>query len=231
MFSWIWQWTSFARRARLVEPPHFGRYHAVRRDTDESQDHDSELDSASEAPDDEDQGPELTHSEIWNRDTILLLVSYLIFALCNISFNSLFPIFAQAQPPLGRGLTPSEIGLSQGFSGLVTILFQICVFGKLRDKMGNRWSYRAGLFGFVISFILLPFVGYKGQDSEGHLSQKSAFMAVELCFVLLIKTVAAVGGLTSSLLLVCDLNPNQLFDTFANPPRHRSPTPHQTMQS
>lgn len=209
LFSWIWQWTSFARRARFVEPPHFGGYHTVRRDTDESQDHDSELDSASEAPDEEDQAPELTHSEIWNRDTILLLVSYLIFALCNISFNSLFPIFGQAQPPLGRGLTPSEIGLSQGFSGLVTILFQICVFGKLRDKMGNRWSYRAGLFGFVISFILLPFVGYKGQDSEGHLSQKSAFMAIELCFVLLVKTVAAVGGLTSSLLLVCNPNSNQ----------------------
>lgn len=197
LFTWIWQITSFAKRARHVEPP---LYHSVRHD---DQEHDSELDSASEAPDDEGDQHELSHSEVWNRDIILLLVSYLIFALCNISFNSLFPVFSQAQPPLGRALSPSEIGLSQGFTGLVTMIFQIFVFGKLRDKMGNRWSYRAGLFGFVLSFLLLPFVGYKGDDSKGHLSQKSILMAIELCFVLLIKTVAAVGGLTSSLLLVC----------------------------
>lgn len=68
--------------------------------------------------------------------------------------------------------------------------------------MGNRWSYRAGLFGFVLSFILMPFVGYKGDDADGRLTKKTAFMAIELCFVLLVKTVAAVGGLTSALLLV-----------------------------
>jgi MFS family permease len=144
---------------------------------------------------------ELTWDEIFTRDTILLLLTYLIFAFCNVSFNSLFPIFAQAKPPVGRHLTPSEIGLSQGFAGVVTIIFQICIFNRLRDKMGNRWSYRAGLFGFVVSFLLMPFVGYKSQDGEG-LTRKSALMAVEVCFVLLVKTVASVGGLTSALLLV-----------------------------
>jgi hypothetical protein len=128
-------------------------------------------------------------------------VTYLIFALCNVSFNSLFPIFAQAKPPAGRSLTPSEIGLAQGFAGIVTIIFQVCVFNRLRDKMGNRWSYRAGLFGFVISFILLPFIGYKSKTGKG-LTSKSAIMAVELCLVLLVKTIASVGGLTSALLLV-----------------------------
>lgn len=203
LFAWIWQFTSFAKRARYVEPPQYGSYRPVR---NEGQDHDSELDSASEAPDDEDHQHELVRSELWNRDIILLLISYLIFALCNISFNSLFPVFAQAKPPLGRGLTPSEIGLSQGFSGLVTILFQLFVFGKMRDKMGNRSSYRASLFGFVLSFLLLPFTGYKGDDSNGHMSQKSVWVAIEFCFVLLIKTVAAVGGVTSSLLLVCAIH-------------------------
>lgn len=222
LFAWIWQYTSFAKRARYVEPPH---YHPVR---NESQDHDSELDSASEAPDDEDHQHEFMPSELWNRDIILLLVSYLIFALCNISFNSLFPVFAQAKPPLGRGLTPSEIGLSQGFSGLVTILFQLCVFGKLRDKMGNRSSYRASLFGFALSFLFLPFVGYKGDDSKGHMSQNSVWVAIEFCFVLLIKTVAAVGGITSSLLLVCSLKQNLVMHNTNN---HRSQIRHQTTLS
>ncbi|GES62940.1 MFS transporter [Aspergillus terreus] len=206
-FSWIWQFTSSAKRARYVHPPYPARYLPVRQPSVESQGHDSELDSASEASGHVPPRRENLTSEIWNRDTILLLLTYLIFALCNVSFNSLFPIFSQAAPPLGRGLTPEEIGLSQGFSGFVTIIFQICIFGKLRDKMGNRWSYRAGLFGFVISFILMPFIGYKGNDSRG-LSGKTALLAVELCFVLLVKTVATVGGLTSALLLITNSAPD-----------------------
>lgn len=203
LFSWLWQFTSFASRPSYVKRAQSAGYRPLRRNAADNQDHDSELDSASEtSAAGGSQHLELTWTEIFNRDTILLLLTYLIFALCNVSFNSLFPIFGQAGPPIGRSLTPSEIGLSQGFVGIVTIAFQICLFGKLRDKMGNRWSYRAGLFGFVISFLLMPFVGYKGEDAEGRLSARSALMAFELCFVLLVKTVAAVGGLTSALLLV-----------------------------
>jgi MFS family permease len=124
-----------------------------------------------------------------------------------VSFNSLYPIFAQAPEPIGRGLTPQEIGLSMGFSGAVTIIFQLCFFGRLRDKMGNKWSYRASIFGFIVAFALLPFVGYMDKSESGHLTRKSAMLAAELCFVLLIKTVATVGGLTSALLLVsCTLS-------------------------
>lgn len=203
LFAWIWQLTSFAKRPRFVQPSHshshsHSNYSPVC--ANDMPEHDSELDSASSAPDDDHQH-DLNYSDIMNRDIILLLVTYLIFALCNVSFNSLFPVFAQAQPPLGRGLTPSEIGLSQGFTGLATMVFQVGVFGKMRDKMGNRWSYRASLFGFLLSFLLLPFVGYKGDDAR-HISQASVWMAIEVCIVLLVKTVAAVGGLTSSLLLV-----------------------------
>ncbi|KAI9934021.1 hypothetical protein MW887_005094 [Aspergillus wentii] len=208
LFSWLWQFTSFAKRASHLQPPNAGAYRPIRRDTIESSDHDSELDSASETSEIFPSRHELSKSEIWNRDTVLLLLTYLIFALCNVSFNSLFPIFGQAPPPTGRSLTPSEIGLSQGFAGLVTMVFQICIFGKMRDKMGNRWSYRAAFFGFVASFIFMPFVGYKGQNDNGKLSAKSALMAFELCFVLLIKTVASVGGLTSALLLVTNSAPD-----------------------
>lgn len=202
MFAWLWQLTSFAKRSRHVQPAHSSQYRPVYSgDPDHDQDHDSELDSASSAPDD-DRQHEFHYSDIMHRDIILLLVTYVIFALCNVSFNSLFPVFAQAKPPLGRGLTPSEIGLAQGFTGLATMIFQVGVYGKLRDKMGNRWSYRASLFGFLLSFLLLPFVGYKGDDDTRHISQASVWMAIEVCTVLLFKTVAAVGGITSSLLLV-----------------------------
>lgn len=198
LFSWIWQFTGFSPHPTYLRVPDG----PIRRNTGDSQEHDSDLDSASEVSSQSHQhAEELTWDEIYTRDTMLLLITYLIFAFCNVSFNSLFPIFAQAKPPMGRHLTPSEIGLSQGFAGTVTIIFQICIFNRLRDKMGNRWSYRAGLFGFVISFLLMPFIGYKSEDSKS-LTGKSALMAAELCFVLLVKTIASVGGLTSALLLV-----------------------------
>lgn len=205
LFTWLWQFTGFSRHPTYLRVPQHSPYSHLRRNTTDSDDHDSDLDSASEVSSQQERpAEELTWDEIFTRDTILLLLTYLIFALCNVSFNSLFPIFGQARPPVGRQLTPSEIGLSQGFAGVVTIIFQICVFNRLRDKKGNRWSYRAGLFGFVVSFLLMPFVGYKSEDGEG-LTRKSALMAVELCFVLLVKTIASVGGLTSALLLVCFL--------------------------
>lgn len=205
MFSWLWQITSFGRRPRSVRPnlP----YRLLREQS--AEEHDSDLDSASEVSSENHGHESLTRSELLNRDTVLLLLTYLIFALCNIAFNALFPIFSQAAPPIGRGLTPSEIGLAQGFSGAVTIIFQICIFGQLRNKMGNRWSYRVGLFGFVVSFILMPFIGYKGNDAANHgLTGKTTLMALELCFVLLVKTVASVGGLTSALLLITNSAPD-----------------------
>ncbi|KAL1970254.1 hypothetical protein VTN77DRAFT_5414 [Rasamsonia byssochlamydoides] len=207
LFSWLWQFTS-SHRPTYLRADH--RYQQIPTRPRSSSDatRDSELDSASEASEtNHHPHEELTREEIFNRDTVLLLTTYLIFALANVSFNSLYPIFAQAPEPIGRALTPQEIGLSLGFSGVVTIVFQICIFGRLRDKMGNKWSYRAGLLGFVISFVLMPFIGYKSKNKQ-HLTGKSALLVVELCFVLLIKTVAAVGGLTSALLLVTNSAPN-----------------------
>ncbi|CAG8089953.1 unnamed protein product [Penicillium salamii] len=203
LFAWLWQFTGDSRHPTYVAASQsvHGRHAA------EAEDHDSDLDSASEVSSLLGHHEELSWDEIFTRDTVLLLLTYLIFAFCNVSFNSLFPIFAQAKPPAGRSLTPSEIGLSQGFAGIVTIIFQICVFNRLRDKMGNRWSYRAGLFGFVISFVLMPFIGYKSRSTD-NLTGKSALMAIELCLVLLVKTIAAVGGLTSALLLVTNSAPN-----------------------
>lgn len=219
LFAWIWQFTSSTR-------PSYLRWHRGRT----SQRASGREGSAATIPlIPATREHHLNRDEVLNRDMILLLLSYLIFALSNISFNSLYPIFAQADPPTGRHLTPQEIGFTLAFAGLVTIAFQICIFGRLRDKMGNRWSYRAGLFGFVISFVLMPFVGYKDESAGGELSKSTVLLAIELCLVLLIKTVAAVGGLTSALLLVSQSLPwiPCINSTLTN--KRRSQTPHPTI--
>lgn len=206
VFAWFWQFTASSR-------PHYLRRKGKSQQRQSSGRTEVSDDDASdgnvEIPGFFPATEELKSKDVLNRDTILLLLTYLVFQLSNVSFNSLYPIFAQAAPPTGRNLDPEEIGLSLGFAGAVTIVFQVAVFGKLRDKMGNRWTYRLGLGGFVIAYVLMPWVGYKHPgDGKGSMSTGAAWLWFEICVVLLIKTVAAVGGLTSALLLVSTFHSN-----------------------
>ncbi|KAI5287951.1 hypothetical protein KEM54_005592 [Ascosphaera aggregata] len=140
------------------------------------------------------------------KEIVLIFTTYALFQLSHVSFNSLYPIFSQAPAPLGRGLTPNEIGISLGFAGIATIVFQVFLFGLIRGVMGNKTSYQLSLFLLILPFILMPFIGYKsdhGSHIENDKTGKAYFLlAVEVCCILLLKTVATVCGLTSSLLLV-----------------------------
>ncbi|KAK5082890.1 hypothetical protein LTR05_006771 [Lithohypha guttulata] len=208
LFSWLWQFTSSHRPTYLRRGSK--KAGVSRRAGSENEESDDESADGAMPHFMANGAEELKRKDILNRDTILLLLTYLIFQLSNISFNSLYPIFAQADPPTGRDLDPEEIGLSLAFAGVVTILFQVGVFGKLRDKMGNRWAYRAGLGLFVIAYVLMPFVGYKKVPEEGEPAMGSGlgWLWAEIGIVLLIKTVAAVGGLTSALLLITNSSPD-----------------------
>lgn len=219
LFTWMWQFSSFARSPAFLR----SRYRPLRQIIEDRDHYDHERSSGSPHSHDGDHDHDhhhdhdyLTRGDIFQRDTILILVTYLVFSFCNVSFNSLYPVFSETPPPLGRGLSPSEVGLSQGFAGLVTIVFQIFVFGRLRDKMGNKWSYRSSLFTFVVSFALMPLVSYKSEDGKVKWTNKSILVVIELCLILLVKTAATVGGLTSALLLVCERPIHPSFDPKSN---------------
>jgi MFS family permease len=212
LFAWMWQFTGSSTRPTYLrntskQGAHGGLLASspiIEEDgeiSDRDDEHSADISLPAFLP--HHSGNELSSKAVFNLDTILLLVTYLIFQLSNISYNSLYPIFASAPAPTGRDLSTEEIGLSLAFAGVVTILFQVGVFGKLRDKMGNRYTYRAGLAGFAIAFLLMPWVGYKKiRNDDGSISSGRIWLWVELGPVLLLKTVAAVGGLTSALLLV-----------------------------
>jgi MFS family permease len=199
LFTWMWQFTSSTR------PTYVRRLFGMHKNSHSAHDHDTDDEDEDDLSDAESEGlapalfpdthGELTKKEILNRDTILLLVTYTIFQLANISYNSLYPIFAEEETPTGRGLKPEAVGLSLSFAGAITIAFQVGIFGKLRGKMGNKIAYRASLALFVAAFLFMPFVGYK--DNFG-----SKWLWFELGVVLVIKTIAGVGGLTAALLLV-----------------------------
>lgn len=205
LFVWLWQFTSstqptYIRRLIGKDTSHRHHHHldGVPEEDEPVSDDESHISAPEFFPV---SGESLSKKEILNRDTILLLVTYFIFQLANISYNSLYPIFGEEQPPTGRNLSPKEIGLSLGFAGVVTIIFQVGIYGKLRDMMGNKTTYRVSLAAFVVAFLLMPFVGYKEGGGTG-LGSGKAWLYIELGFILVIKTVASVGGLTAALLLI-----------------------------
>ena len=212
LVNWLWQLTSSSRQ--IYPKPHGAdqsepESHPVPDDgtgaasPDVTTDGDAEPAAAMptlipQRADDAKQVP------VMSRDTILLLVSYLIFQLSNVSYNSLYPIFASSSPPTGRGLSPEEIGLSLSFAGAVTILITLVLtaFDRLRDRLSNRITYRVSLAGLVVAFVLMPWVGYRDEPAAEGRGDGKVWLWVELGGALLVKSVATVGGLTSALLLV-----------------------------
>ena len=205
IFVWLWEFASSSRPSYIRISQNY---------PDESED-EGEEDSPPYLADDSGSSsppallPEvaapLPYRSILTPPIILFLITYTIFNLSNISYNSLYPIFASSPPPIGRGLSPKEIGLSLAFVGLVTILFQLLLFGPLLAHLGNLWGYRLAFAGFVVAFWATPFVGYINTTN----GQSAKILPwTELYSVLLLKAVAAVVGLTCAMLLTTNASPN-----------------------
>lgn len=137
-----------------------------------------------------------TLRQLLNWTTMGILFTYLIFQVANISFNSLYPIFATAPPPTGRSLGPGTIGVSMSLAGAATILFQVALFERLKARLGNLGTFRLSLLGLAVCMCLIPWVGYP--DSYwGRM-----YLLAELGVILVLKNLSAVGGLSCVLLLV-----------------------------
>ncbi|KAL8947225.1 MAG: hypothetical protein Q9222_006473 [Ikaeria aurantiellina] len=215
LFSWAWQFASSSRPSYLrvsnKDQDGFANHHnTIVVDEEDESDAESYDEQQEDIPTLLPQHhTDLASKHVFKRDTLLLLATFLIFQLSNISYNSLYPIFGQASPPTGRSLSPEEIGVSLAFAGAMTILFQIVIFGRLRDRMGNKLTYRVCLGGMVVAFLMTPWVGYKdASKGDGGISNGKAWLYIELGFVLLVRAVAAVGCLTSALLLITNSAPN-----------------------
>ncbi|RYP71554.1 hypothetical protein DL771_004680 [Monosporascus sp. 5C6A] len=149
-----------------------------------------------------------TWRQILNRTTIVLLTTSLVFQLSNSSFNSLYPVFASAQPPTGRDLRADVIGVSLSVAGIVTILFQLFLFRSLKSRVGNVGTYRGSLFGFGVTMALMPLVGYRDSKPPFGVGDSKLWLYAELGFILIIKNICAVGGLSSVMLLITNSAPS-----------------------
>ncbi|KAM0417438.1 hypothetical protein ACHAPT_012587 [Fusarium lateritium] len=169
-------------------------------------------DSDDEAEDDDDDDTKLDPARSTWKDlsgtTALVLFTYLVFQLSNISFNSLYPIFAATMPPAGRDLLPSKIGVSLSVAGLASIIFQAFLFQPFKAKMGNLGTYQLSLLGLGISMILMPWVGYADSKPLFGLGSGKLWLYLELGVVLILKNLCAVGGLSSVMLLITNSAPS-----------------------
>ncbi|KUI64242.1 hypothetical protein VM1G_11026 [Cytospora mali] len=146
--------------------------------------------------------------KILNWTTLSILLTYLIFQVANISFNSLYPIFASAPPPTGRDLGPSVIGVSMSLAGVVTILFQVSLFEPLKARLGNLGTFRLSLLGLAICMALMPWVGYQDDSGLFGWGTGRSWLLAELGVVLVLKNLSAVGGLSCVLLLITNSAPS-----------------------
>lgn len=205
LFSWVWQFASSSRPSYLKNGAS-RRRRSPRLNGDGAVDGDDENESDTDASQESmptllpHHNADLSRKQIFNKDTILLLSTFLIFQLCNISYNSLYPLFGQAAPPTGRSLSPREIGISLAFAGAMTIVFQLGFFVKLWEKMGNTRTYKVGLVGMVLAFLLMPWVGHKdAQNGDAGISSGKGWLYAELGFILLIRSLGAVALLLVSI--------------------------------
>ncbi|EON66426.1 hypothetical protein W97_05523 [Coniosporium apollinis CBS 100218] len=211
LFTWIWQFASSTRPTYLRPRAENGKRRHSNHADGTIGDGDSITDTASHhslpslLP--QVTGDGLTYKQVFNRDTVLLLITSLIFNLSNVTYLSLYPIFGQAPPPTGRALSPEEIGLSLAFSGVAVIVLQVCLYGKLHEKLGYRTTYKISFAAFTIGFFLTPWVGYKDPSGTGA-NQGKTWLWIELGLILVIVKIASVGGLAAFLPLLTNSSPN-----------------------
>lgn len=198
LFVWLWQFTASASPSYIrPSPPAQGQ-------ADQQEEGGYFDEYASPPPLFPEVSSPPSYKSIITPEIAILLMTYAIFNLSNVSYNLLYPVFASAEPPTGRGLLPKEIGLSLAFVGAITIVLQLLLFGPLQERAGNQWGYRFALLGFTAAFWAMPFVGYYVRSDPN----SKFWLWVELGSVLFLKTISAIVGLTCAMLLITNSSPN-----------------------
>ncbi|KAI9903444.1 hypothetical protein N3K66_002796 [Trichothecium roseum] len=198
--SWSARWP---RGGRSPTQPLLSAHSSDASDDDDDDEQDSEAAKSS-------SGHEMIASwrDILNSTTVLLLMTYLVFQLSNISFNSLYPIFASTPAPTGRDLDPSRIGISLSLAGAATIVFQAFIYQPLKYRAGNLGSYALSLLGLAVSMCLMPWVGYLDDEPPFGAGTPRAWLYAELGVILVLKSICAVSGLSSVMLLITNSAPS-----------------------
>ena len=100
------------------------------------------------------------------RDVLIASINYTLFALVDISFRALQPLFLSTPVALGGlGLDPPAIGTVMSFFGVLSGTFMIFCFPRMTKYFGVKKVYMMGITAAVPCFGLFPVINYLARRS------------------------------------------------------------------
>ena len=100
------------------------------------------------------------------REVQVASINYMLFALVEISFRALQPLFLSTPVALGGlGLDPPAIGTVMSLNGILNGAFMVFFFPRMAKYFGVKGVYMMGITTTVLCFTLFPVMNYLARNS------------------------------------------------------------------
>ena len=100
------------------------------------------------------------------REVQVASINYMLFALVEISFRALQPLFLSTPVALGGlGLDPPAIGTVMSFNGILNGVFMVFFFPRMANYFGVKGVYMMGVAATILCFTLFPVINYLARNS------------------------------------------------------------------
>lgn len=183
------------------------------RPNDENENHEEPVDSTASS-----LSETLTYKQIFTRNVVLTLLSFMVCPMHNASFMQLWPVFLSTPRSFskitlpfkfsgGLGLSTSDVGFAMAVLGVAGITLQLLVFPLVQGKYGTLICYRVSLFVFPLAYCLIPYLAILPSTpgkSAGGITVWSGIV-----IVVLVQVVARTFALPSSVILVNNSAPTK----------------------
>lgn len=159
----------------------------------------------------------LAYSEIFTRNVIFTLISFMVCPLHNATFMQLWPLFLSTptSPNLislpfkfsgGLGLSTSSVGYAMSVLGCIGIALQLLVFPHVQARFGTLTCYQVSLWIFPIAYILIPFLAVLPSPTKEYASGTTVWTGIVL--LLLVQVIARTFAIPSTVILLNNSSPS-----------------------
>lgn len=158
----------------------------------------------------------MTYRQIFTRNVVLTLFSFMMCPMHNASFMQLWPVFlstprsfADVALPFkfsgGLGLSTSDVGFAMAVLGVAGIILQLLVFPLVQGKYGTLLCYRVSLCVFPLAYCLIPYLAILPSTSGKSAGGITVWSGIVI--VVLVQVIARTFALPSSVILVNNCAP------------------------
>lgn len=153
----------------------------------------------------------LAYKEIFTRNVIFTLISFMICPLHNATFMNLWPLFLStptSSAPIklpfkfsgGLGLSTSSVGYAMSVLGCIGITLQLLIFPPVQTRYGTLSCYRVSLWIFPIAYTLIPFLSLLPSPTTEQASGTLVWTGIII--LLLIQVIARTFALPATVILL-----------------------------